>query len=821
MPIPKITHDGPLDIATGRHRRESNWKNKQTLWSALLEKLSTTHRTAESYAEYLAAKKPRQDEIKDIGGFVGGYLDKGKRRKNSILNRQLITLDADSPSQDLWPDFKMFYDNAACIYSTHKHSPELPRYRLILPLDREVMPDEYIAIARRLAGSIGIEYFDPTTYQPERLMYWPSTSKDGTYVFEAQDGPWISADAILATYHDWRDSSEWPMSDRERSIPLRAIKKQGDPLEKPGIIGAFCRTYNIHEAIAEFLPDVYEPCDVNDRYTYAMGSTAGGLVVYDDKYAYSHHGTDPVSGKLCNAFDLVRLHKFGLQDEDVREGAKATELPSYKEMIVFACKDPATSKTLSMDKLEETEADFADDLVDAPQAEENLDWLSDIKKDKQGRATQTIENVIIVLNNDTALKGKFAYNEFEGREVATGRLPWRHDKNTSPHLTDTDDAGLRHYLEKRYDLSSANKIKDALDIVIKKNSFHPVREYLSALQWDGEERLETLLIDYLGAEDNIYVRTVTRKALVAAVARIFQPGIKFDNMLTIVGDQGIGKSTILSKLGGKWFSDSFNFHMLSSKQGEEQLRGAWLVEVGELTGLSKTDVESAKSFLSRCEDRYRVAYGKRLEYFPRQNIFFGSTNNKRPLRDSSGGRRFWIVVTDADKATKSVFDGLTQDDVDQIWAEAYTYYESGESLVLSAEVKTMAEAMQQEHTEADDQAGVIADYLEILLPERWESMDVWQRRDWLKGEDELSEAGTIERTHVSVAEIWCELMGGTIKDMTKNNTKHIHDYMQQRSGWKMGKKTKRYKLYGTQRVYEKRVNEVQKIVNKRKRELQH
>ncbi len=299
------------------------------LWSDFVKKISTTHRTAETHTEYLTAKKVRQDEIKDIGGFVGGYISGGRRKAGSILHRQLVTLDIDFGKSDIWDDFKMLYSNAAAIYSTHKHSPEAPRYRLIIPLNREVAVDEYMAISRRIAGSLGIENFDHTTFQPSRLMYWPSTSKDGEYFFDHQDEQWLDVDETLASYRDWTDTSEWPVSIREGTIVNKAIQKQGDPLEKTGIIGAFCRTYDIHEAIDTFLSDVYDPCDIEDRYSYKEGSTAAGLVVYEDKYTYSHHGTDPTSGKLCNAFDLVRIHKFGLRDEDVQEGTPGNRLPSY------------------------------------------------------------------------------------------------------------------------------------------------------------------------------------------------------------------------------------------------------------------------------------------------------------------------------------------------------------------------------------------------------------------------------------------------------------------------------------------------------------
>ena len=279
----KINFDGSFDIATGRSRKETNWRNKEFTWSELIKKVSVTHRTAETHSEYVTAKKTRQDEIKDIGGFVGGYLSTGRRKSGNVLHRQLITLDLDYAKPGFWDDFTLLYGNAALVYSTHKHAPDSPRLRLIVPLDRPVYADEYEAIARKLAGSIDIELFDPTTFQPERLMYWPSTSKDGEYIFEYQDGEWLNADEILSSYYDWKDSSEWPVSSKVDKLVQRSINKQGDPLEKPGVIGAFCRTYTVTEVLEIFLADVYEPCAVENRYTYKEGSTAAGLIVYEDK----------------------------------------------------------------------------------------------------------------------------------------------------------------------------------------------------------------------------------------------------------------------------------------------------------------------------------------------------------------------------------------------------------------------------------------------------------------------------------------------------------------------------------------------------------
>jgi putative DNA primase/helicase len=793
-----ILNNGTFDIATGRHRRETSWKNKEMLWSELVEKLSITHRTAETISEYLAAKKTRQDEIKDVGGFVGGYLNGGRRKASNVAHRQLITLDLDFAHSGLWDDFTLLYDNAAALYSTHKHTADKPRYRLILPLDREVFADEYTAIARRIAGVLGIELFDHTTFQPERLMYWPSTAKDGVYEFQYQDGSWISADEILNTYRDWHDTSEWPVSDRESSIISKGILKQGDPLEKIGIVGAFCRTYTITEVIELFLSDVYEPTDFEDRYTYNEGSTAAGLVIYEDKYAYSHHGTDPVSGKLCNAFDLVRLHKFGLKDEDVRSDTPNNKLPSYTAMQDLATKDPKVIKQVISEKLDNAKSDFSDllEIQDLEEtATEDDSWKEKLDIDRKGNVYNTIDNVCLVLENDPYFKNRIAYDDFEKCEVAIKNLPWRKITHQTRRLTDKDDANIRHYLEKKYGISTALKIKDALGVLSVKTSFHPVRNYLNSLKWDGEARAETLFIDYQGALDSEYVRAVTRKVLVAAVKRIFEPGTKFDYVLTLVGQQGLKKSSLIGKLGKQWFSDSFS--TIKGKESFEQLQGVWLVEIAELAGLAKAEIEAIKHFITKREDRYRVAFGYRTENFPRQCVFFATTNKRDFLRDPTGDRRYWPILVHEQIPTKDVFKHLTDYEVNQIWAEAMQLYRAGETIYLNSDLETIAKEIQKEHTEEHPWTGIILQYLDTKLPEDWNKRQRFDRMAWLQ-DDDLQAEGTMYREHVCVQEIWIEALSrrDSIDDRSATAIRNI---MRNMAGWKEEPKPMRYNIYGIQR----------------------
>ena len=415
-----IKHNGELLISLGKSRFETAWKNKRILWSSLLARLSKSVETPETHAEYMKMSKEQQDRIKDIGGFVGGHLENGRRKTGSVLARQILTLDLDFPPADFWDTLmnNLEINSALAVYSTHKHSAGTPRFRLIMPLDREVTPDEYEAIARKIAEKVGIDLFDDSTFQPTRLMYWPSNSTGVEPFFNYYDAPFLSADAVLAEYPDWTDTSYWPESSRMTGIRKRQADKQGDPLEKKGIVGAFCRTYNITEAIAKFLPDIYTQTAKPDRYTYAAGSTAAGLVVYDGElFAYSNHSTDPAGGQLCNAFDLVRIHKFSDLD-DGKEDKSGRERPSYKAMAAFASEDPGTRITLANDTKARAVLDFSEEL---PEVDE--DWEAKLDRTEEGGVRSNITNAVLILKNHPALQG-IRFNELSGAIEVKGRLPW-------------------------------------------------------------------------------------------------------------------------------------------------------------------------------------------------------------------------------------------------------------------------------------------------------------------------------------------------------------------------------------------------------------
>lgn len=796
-------------IATGKSKTETKWKNIEISYQDLVEKLQVTTRTRETYSEYKRMAKANRDEIKDVGGFVGGSLKGGRKTAENLANRSLITLDLDSVDiavSDLWDNITMFNDYEVIIYSTHSHEPSSPRLRLVIPLDRVVLPDEYQAITRKIAEEIGIDMFDDTTYQPHRLMYWPSTSSDGEYIFLRQEGPWLQPESVLDKYLDWKNVSFWPESSRQSVRIHSQIKKQEDPLEKNGIIGAFCRTYSISESVDKFLSEVYLPTNVDGRHTYSEGSTVGGVVTYEDKFAYSHHGTDPISGMLCNAFDLVRIHKFGIRDEDAKEGTPANRLPSFVAMAELASSDKDVRRTLGTEKLQDVMDDFEFEDGKVEKEVPNIDWVEKLDYDNRGTLRGTIDNAVIILENDPRVKGKLIYNDFSNRATVVGKLPWSDEINRD--WKDDDDSGVRHFLESTYDLSGAGKIADAITIVYQANKIHPVKEYLNSLTWDGIKRIETLLTDYLGAEDGIYTRAVISKHLTAGVTRIMRPGCKYDTMLTLTGPQGIGKSTFIRFLGKDWFNDSLD--TVKGKDAYEQLQGSWMVEMSELTATRKADLEASKQFLSKTEDIYRVAYGRRTSRFKRQCIFWGTSNDKEFLRDKTGDRRTWPVDCGVVEIKKDIFKDL-KPEVDQIWAEAVALYKSGAKLHLVGIEADEAVKQQRAHAEDSPKTGLIQEYLNREYPVNWEDMGLFERRNYIDGTDDDFDVAASTHTMVKyktcVMEIWCELFKGEPKALTPILSREINDILRGLDDWERSKGALRFgSIYGVQRGFLRKQN---------------
>jgi len=779
-----------LIIAEGSSCQAKQWRNRGIEWDEeFLDKLRNTHRTTETIEEFRKMSKAEQLKVKDVGGFVFGKLKNGIRKKGCVEARYAVTYDSDDATPNLMGDAEAL-GFTGCVYSTHQHTPEKPRLRIIIPTSRAMSEEEYEPIARKIAQDLGIEQFDRISFRPTQMMFYPSTSIDAEYIFEEWSGKPLNPDNVLARYEEWRDVSQWPTAANEIELVQHDIKKQADPLEKKDLIGAFCRAYSIEDAIETFLVGVYEPCSMEGRYSYVGGSTFGGVVTYKDKFSYSHHASDPASGRLCNAYDLVRLHKFGELDTEVEEGKPMGKLPSFVAMLEFATKDPAVKRQLAEERLHQSQMEFVD-----------ADWQEHLDINKKGVVLNTLKNLTIILENDPNLKS-IVFNQLSDGMEIKGDVPWKHPNKW---WRDADDAQLISYVDKNYAGFSQRSFNIAVTKVTDDRSYHPIREYLMALpDWDGMKRLDTLFIEYLGAKDNEYVRAVTRKVLTAAVARVFEPGIKFDWMLVLNGPGGIGKSTLINMLGGQWFSDSLQLSDTHNKTAAEKLQGYWIMEIGELSGMKRTEQDALKQFISSQNDIYRASFGRRATPHLRQCIFIGTTNSERGyLRDTTGNRRFWPVQVST--SNKKPWN-LTDEEITQIWAEAKVRYHSGETLQLSEELERYAEQMQNEAMEVDDREGIIEAYLNKLLPDDWESKDIYERRNYLieyHNKGSIIPKGNNPRTTVSALEIWCEAFGKNQGEIKRTDSLEICAMLRRIEGWESKGKLQTSTLYGRQKVFEK------------------
>lgn len=804
-----MQNDRKIAISCGSSRNATAWHTNTLLWSELIKRLETPQRSAETLAEYLKLKKSDQDNLKDVGGFVGGTFNGLRRKAVSITGRDVITLDLDNIPAGSTNDILRRIDAlgcAYCVYSTRKHQPAAPRLRVLFVTDRTISADEYEPVARKMAALIGIELADPTTFDVARLMYWPSCCSDSEYVFIFGDKPFVSIDGLLAQYNDWHNQSEWPQVPGKTPDYLKLAKKQGDPEEKSGIVGAFCRAYDIHRAMEELIPGTYEPVDgTPDRYTFTGGSTTGGAVMYDNgKFLYSHHATDPCTGRLVNAFDLVRLHKFGDKDDDATPGAPTNRLPSYTAMCEFAHGLPDVSALLDRERYENAIKDF-EGITATETAPEN--WMSLCSKSPStGNICKDPDNVIIALEHDPNLKGKIRLDTFADRLQGVCPLPWGKRAEETPGKKfawdDADDNGLALYIKRIFGIWAPNIVMAGLQEYAAKTAYNPVQEYLTGLKgrWDGVPRLDSLFIDYLGADDNTYTRAVTRKAFVAAVARAMTPGCKYDNMLILSGPQGVGKSTLLSIMAGDWFNDSIR--TFEGKDASELLQGTWLVEVAELDAFRGSDVNRIKQFLSVHEDKYRKAYGRRTGGHPRSCVFFGTTNTAEYLQDTTGNRRFWPVDTSIHPPTKSVFKQLSNER-DQLWAEAYVRWQASEPLYLDGEIEQYSRARQEEHMDISPLEGSIQAFLEKEIPLDWDSPDKWtvdRRRIYWQGNATVKEP-TMRRKHICIAEIWAEMLLKAPGDITKKQSHEIGS-MLRHIGWKPTNKVCKIGPYGVQKIFE-------------------
>ena len=711
----------PIDIMTAPKRDSKVWQKDTLTWEDLLEKLS------------------RPGSKKESGNYVLGTFSGTRRQKSAITTRTGLYLDADYASSDFLDRVKKALGGTAYAYhSTWRSTPESPRWRLIIFLDRAVLPDEYLYLAERLMDEIGRDDFDPGSSQPERYMFWPSAQVKKDYVFGSEDGNRLAVDPMLEDFVD-------DLGDRP--TPKPHVNKR-NPFEIDGVVGAFNRAYDIEEAIEAFeLP--YE--SDGDRRWHLVGARAvAGLSEIEDGLVFSHHATDPAFGKASSAFDLVRLHKFGDLDEDAAPKTPVNRMPSHLAMCDFASTDARVIKEL-------VGGDFADDMNDIIDEEEDRNWITRLSiSPKDGSVKDIMPNWDLIVKHEECFRN-LRYNELTFSIETSGDLPWRTLEPGKEVFTEADTAEMNHYLERKFKIRPPRGIVDELILATAyRRRFSPVRDYLDALPtWDGVPRVETCLP---GVVPTAYTRMVARKGLVAAVARVYDPGCKWDHVVTLRGPENLGKTFWTEKVFGGFTAPLGD---LRNKDTLLVAHRAWCVFADEGHSLRKSDSDMQKEFLTRREDVFRPPYERTTQAYKRRFVIWSTTNDHTFLRNEEGNRRHLPVEC----VSKVNFEQLTDEYITQLWAEAKHLYLAGETLWLSDEQSEVANAVKGSYTEEDALSGIVQEYLDTYVPEDWEDMSPERRTQWLvDNADGMVPSGNHQVDYVCSTQIWVEALGRRIGD---------------------------------------------------------
>lgn len=764
-----------LDAVIAPRRDSRHWEQTQVSWAEILE-----------WAEHPADRK-------DAGNYLLGMLRETTethrwrhrrgpqdtpctaihRRKGAVIDRCALTLDIDHPD----PDFvkRVAALGIQCLlHTTHSSAPDALRYRLIIPLWRSVQPDEYVTACQAMMQKLGSDQFDPTTDQPWRYMFKPAAQRPEWYWHEAYEGGLIDPDTLLEEFEPDLSTKPFP----------RLGRNKRDPLEVDGVVGAFNRAYQDLALLIEVYALPYEPAEADRWHLIGARSMAGMGPVVPGVY-FSHHAGDPAGGRACSAFDLVRLHKFGELDEGCAPQTPINRLPSHTAMCETATADPRVIAEI-------VGADFESDLEAVGDAHS---WRLDLRlAPRTGKVLDTIVNWDIVRKHDPAFTG-LRFNEMSSTIETSADLPWRTLERDGLVFSGVDRAALAHYLEREYGVRLARSLVDELvDTTAHETIYNPVRDYLDTLVWDGKPRVETCLP---GVRPTEFTRLAARKSLTAAVARVYEPGCKWDHSLVLFGDEGLGKSYWVDKIS-KGYSDSLG--SIGEKDTLLAMQRAWIMLADEGHSLRKSEADAQKEFLTRTVDVFRAPYERESIAHPRRCVIWGTTNDETFLRRQQGNRRFLIV-----NCTQRVdFEALTDEYVDQVWAEALTLYRAGERLYLDPEESENAAVARERFVEEDALQGVIEEYLAMKVPEGWDDMTPEARKMWMiNRHDQMVPEGDHLQERTCSAQIWVEALGRRFGDHKRADLLDIVATMRRVPGWVALPGRHRLPGYGSQLVFER------------------
>lgn len=773
-----------LAIATAPKRDSKTWKNEVVTW--------------DEFKGWCASP----DNKKEAGNYVFGRLNGTRRSKRTIEARSALTLDVDFPQPGFVTDVMMLPFNLVW-HTTYSSAPESERYRIIIPLDREVNPIEYAACVIAVMDMLGTEQFDLGSTQAERYMFKPAAQKPDFYSWGEVEGPIVTADDLIM-------KADTVVTDYTPPTPSR---KKRDPFTLEGVVGAFNRVYeDLDDLIRDFdLP--YEKEGDKWRYRGAHGAPGMGPVPERAGLWYSFHSNDPAFMQTCSAFDLVRLHMFGDSDEDAKPNTPVNKLPSHAQMLaeVMDGDQEVADKVVA----ETFRADFGGpDTGPAPAgtptprqapsgpvaAPSGGDWRTGLALNQAGAVRDTLDNWDLILKHDRVFTS-LTYNERTEAIEPLGDLPWRPVTRASNAWNDKGDGTLLGlHLERTLRLKVS---QPRIDVMVIKAAFSrrvdPVADYLNGLVWDGKPRVEECLP---GVKVTDFTRMAARKSFVAAAARALDPGVKWDHALILFGGEGLGKSLWIERMSKGWTAELGD---LKAKDTLMTVSRTWIAVADEGHSLKKADSNVMKAFMTRRFDTYRAPYAHHDVDRPRRCVVWGSTNEETFLRREAGNRRFLIVECNAYD-----IEAVTDDYVDQVWAEAVTLYRAGERLWLDAEQSVQATEEREVFTEENPLVGLIGAYLDMPVPTDWYKMSSAARFTYRQNYLEFgvdADVDTMPQTKVCSLQIWYEVLNGNRKPQLVES-REITEALRMLGDWYSAPGTHRFDPnYGVQRQFNRFNNE--------------
>ena len=759
--------DQPLDFTTAPRRDSKTWKREFITWTELQEMVKTP-----------AGRK-------EAGNYLLGLLNGTQRKKTTIASRSAIALDVDHAPDDFIDRLRTLLPSAFIAHTTYSSTIKGPRWRVIIPLSRDLLPDEYTHVVEWLMDLLGRDFFDPGSAEAERYMFRPAARTKADYQYVLEDGDQLDVDQALENFEEDLSTKESPKPNRSKR----------DPYSIDGVVGAFNRAYSISDAIEAFeLPYTW---DGEHRWHLVGARAVSGLSEIGDGLVFSHHVSDPAWGKACSAFDLVRMHKFGELDDGTSPQTPVNRLPSHEAMLELASTDERVVRELIGNE-------FASELDDIADGVEEKDWRTRLAlHSKTGVVLDKIKNWDLIVKHDTAFAG-LAFNEITFSIEIQRDMPWRTVHYGGPNFTAADRAELGHYMERQYGLRPAMQMLDGIILArAYRNRFHPIKDYLDGLEWDGVPRLEECLP---GVVPTDYTRMVARKCLTAAVARAYEPGCKWDHTLVLQGTQSIGKTFWIDKMARGYMVP---LGRIDNKDTLLALHRSWIALADEGYSLRKADNDVMKEFLTRTEDVFRIPYEKETNVHKRGFVIWSTTNDETFLRNEQGNRRYLPV-----QCTEKVdFSLLTDYYIDQVWAEAKHHYKAGERLFLDEEETEVSTEQQEKFTEEDVTTGVIVEYLETLVPEDWEQMSPESRQTWRQDQaDGLVPPGTERIDQVCSVQLWVEAFGRRLGDQHRADLLQLTGAMKRLPGWRVLPGRQRVTHYGPQMVFERIPPELEDIL---------